>query len=77
MVGNDRSFNPSTLYVAARRAEIEAEIAEIHRARQAMAGRRLRHRLGQALIALGEALSERRLEPAPAEPALPAAGKGC
>lgn len=77
MVGRDRSFNPSTLYAELRRSEIEAELAEIRRARQATAGRHLRHRIGQALIALGEALSERQLEPTPVEPALPLAGKGC
>ena len=68
MIGSDRSFSSSTLYAAARRAEIEAQIAEIRRARQATAGRRLRHRVGQALIALGETLSEWRLEPAPVQP---------
>lgn len=77
MAGSDRSFNPGTLYVEARRSEIDAQIAEIHRARQVTSRRRLRHRFGQALIALGEALSEQRLDPAYVEPALPAAGKGC
>ncbi len=46
MAGTGRLFNPSTLYVESRRAEIEALALEIHRARQATAGRRLRHRLG-------------------------------
>ena len=66
MTGKDRSFTPSTLYVALHRAEIEAQIAEIRRAQQAVAGRRLRHRIGRALIALGETLSERRPDPTPA-----------
>lgn len=75
MMDRDRFVSPSTLYVELRQAEIQAEALEQRRARQAMAGRHLRHRVGHALITLGETLSETRLDPLCADCIHPATSK--